>query len=321
MKLDSMLGLVATRHGSWRGMIQSWAGSPDDAAPWTDDEFGVRWRLLGSDTDRPAHTDDHQPRLPDLQAVRARSLRWRAEAESARDRAATPRTKAASADSHEAMVETLRDRHDETAQDHESGGGDPASISTIPNPDARSPIDGPPGSAFAREVGTAIHRVLERLDLSGEQEASCDEALQRLEAEIADLVAPDQLSEALAAARPIAESLGRSRLVTRLFALGDDLIGREVPILSASAATGSSSANPGPTVVGAIDLIYRDPTTGEVVVADYKTDHVRSDESLEDHARRYAAQGAAYTRAVQEAFRLDQEPRFELWFLRHDAVL
>ena len=74
-------------------------------------------------------------------------------------------------------------------------------------------------------------------------------------------------------------------------------------------------------VTGAVDLLYRDPESGEVVVADYKTDDTNSPEDLERRAAAYAPQGAAYVRAVQEALELKKPPRFELWFLRADRVV
>jgi ATP-dependent exoDNAse (exonuclease V) beta subunit len=68
-------------------------------------------------------------------------------------------------------------------------------------------------------------------------------------------------------------------------------------------------------VAGAIDLVHRDPATGELVVVDYKTDRVETDAEIAGRARSYAAQGAEYQRALREALGLDAPPRFELWFL------
>jgi hypothetical protein len=68
-------------------------------------------------------------------------------------------------------------------------------------------------------------------------------------------------------------------------------------------------------VAGAIDLVYRDPATGELVVVDYKTDRIETKAEIAERARVYAAQGAEYQRALREALRLDAPPRFELWFL------
>ena len=35
---------------------------------------------------------------------------------------------------------------------------------------------------------------------------------------------------------------------------------------------------------------------------------------------RYAAQGRSYQRALRDAMQLDEDPRFELWFLDADRV-
>ena len=67
--------------------------------------------------------------------------------------------------------------------------------------------------------------------------------------------------------------------------------------------------------------LYRDPGSGEYVIADYKTDRVPDDEGLQSRARTYRAQGEAYIRAVQDALGLENPPRFELWFLHHDEVV
>jgi ATP-dependent exoDNAse (exonuclease V) beta subunit len=69
-----------------------------------------------------------------------------------------------------------------------------------------------------------------------------------------------------------------------------------------------------------VDLLYRDPASGELVVVDYKTDRVTDGAEIDEHAARYGAQGAGYVRAVQEALGLDAPPRFELWFLAAGEV-
>ena len=71
-------------------------------------------------------------------------------------------------------------------------------------------------------------------------------------------------------------------------------------------------------VSGTIDLLYRDPATGRLVVADYKTD---DPETLEARVAVYAPQGATYVRALREALGLEEPPRFELWFLQADRVV
>ena len=68
-------------------------------------------------------------------------------------------------------------------------------------------------------------------------------------------------------------------------------------------------------IAGAIDLVYRDTSTGELVIVDYKTDEIASDADLSDKVASYRSQGAVYRRALQAALDLTETPRFELWFL------
>jgi ATP-dependent helicase/nuclease subunit A len=85
-----------------------------------------------------------------------------------------------------------------------------------------------------------------------------------------------------------------------------EILGREVPILS---------QEEGVVVRGAIDLLYR--KEGRVYVADYKTDRV-DEGRLAGLKAKYAAQGAAYCRAVEKALFL-RDVSFRLIFLRQGA--
>ena len=89
---------------------------------------------------------------------------------------------------------------------------------------------------------------------------------------------------------------------------------RELPVWLPAGTHGADS--PVAFVAGVIDLLYRDPATGQWVVADYKSDRLGPEEGLAERAAAYASQGAAYVRAMREALDLEVEPRFELWFLR-----
>ena len=75
-------------------------------------------------------------------------------------------------------------------------------------------------------------------------------------------------------------------------------------------------------VSGVVDLVYRDPESGEVVVADYKTDRIDDPDAEEARERMeaYRRQGAVYRRALREGLGLDYTPRFELWLLAADTV-
>jgi ATP-dependent exoDNAse (exonuclease V) beta subunit len=73
-------------------------------------------------------------------------------------------------------------------------------------------------------------------------------------------------------------------------------------------------------VSGSVDLLYRDPETGRLVVADYKTDRVEGAGEIAERARAYAPQARLYAAAVRDALALDEPPRAELWFLWPGAV-
>jgi ATP-dependent exoDNAse (exonuclease V) beta subunit len=90
------------------------------------------------------------------------------------------------------------------------------------------------------------------------------------------------------------------------------VLARELPVLA------SPDPEQGPVgfVAGAIDLVYRDPATRQLVVVDFKTDRRASRE----RAHAYARQGAVYQRALRDALGLAELPRFELWWLHADRI-
>jgi len=97
-------------------------------------------------------------------------------------------------------------------------------------------------------------------------------------------------------------------------------VARELPVLLAPDPDPPDGDGPVAFIAGAIDLLYRDPGNGALVIADYKTDEVAG----ADLARRtaiYASQGAAYVRAVQAALELAAPPRFELWFVHAGRIV
>ena len=71
------------------------------------------------------------------------------------------------------------------------------------------------------------------------------------------------------------------------------------------------SSGPLQAITGVVDLVYRDPEDGCLVVVDYKTGRQRE-------ADAHAAQGTRYARAIRDALGLPNEPRFEAWYLAWD---
>ena len=94
------------------------------------------------------------------------------------------------------------------------------------------------------------------------------------------------------------------------------LLGREIPLVLPPRG---GSEGPVGFVTGSVDLLYRDPATGELVVVDYKTDALEDEGMAEARARDYAPQLAAYGEAVASAF--GEVARRELWFLAADQVV
>ena len=122
--------------------------------------------------------------------------------------------------------------------------------------------------------------------------------------------------------RALLDDIARGPLIARLRDLASDIVARELPVLLPAVAAVESDATPAPVgfVAGAIDLVYRDPESGELVVADYKTDQLGPDAdgaALRAVAAKYAGQGDLYRRALREALELPYTPRFELWLLAH----
>ena len=77
----------------------------------------------------------------------------------------------------------------------------------------------------------------------------------------------------------------------------------------------------GGAVVDTLDLLYRDPATGQLVVADFKTDAVSSADELEAKASHYLGQGKVYQDAVARMFPDEEPPAFELWFLAANRIV
>jgi ATP-dependent exoDNAse (exonuclease V) beta subunit len=159
--------------------------------------------------------------------------------------------------------------------------------------------------------------VLEEFDLETEPEAEVERRRDALEGELSVLVEPENLEAAVANARSLLDAIVAGPLFPKLRSLAGSVVARELSVL----APPQADAGPAGYVSGTIDLLYRDPDSGELVVADYKTDRVPAEAALTEHGRAYAHQGDAYRRAVREALALGYTPRFELWYLRHGEIV
>ncbi len=283
------LGLKGQRP-SFAALLAERRDTPDLAALATEaiiEAGGVRWvfpaLLPAADgAGRAAPPWPVAPRQADDDARRLADARGRAAEHQRR-----PFRQAASAEAHRILEED---------QARGSGGS------------------GDGGGAEAAAVGTAIHRFFELFDPAADRRDEIERGRRRVTAELASVaaLAPDIASRAAA----LLEKILAGPLWERFLALAPHLVARELPVaLPPTSADGAVGF-----VAGVVDLVYRDPETGALVVADFKTDAVDGVE-LDRRAEVYAHQGRVYTTALRQALDLDAEPRFELWFLAAGRIV
>jgi ATP-dependent helicase/nuclease subunit A len=280
------------RPASYLDLLERRSESPPDLArlraslegvgTWWADAASVRWVFpaLAPPTQAPARRAGPTGLAP-VAEVRRQQRRLAELAELARVRMRRPFVAAATGEAHEALA---------------GGAGGPE----------RSGSGA--GRGLAMAVGSAVHRVLETADLADPVAG----AAERLATALAGSVAPGDVDGAARRAGELLARLAGSGLAARFAAAAPHVLGREVPVLLPPETEGEGPAG---CVAGVVDLLLRDPTTGEVVVVDYKTDQVEAGEELDRRAAAYALQGRAYARAVQKALDLGAPPRVELWFL------
>ena len=299
-RADSFADLLGYRHDPPGSLAELW-GDGEVGDGWTaEDPAGVLWRFPAL---RPAETSTRSdasepprpaPGLPSVEAVGRESRELARRRQEARMESARSVSRPVSEEAHERLRELLAQRVEGQS----------------------SPLE----RSLRMAVGTAIHRALELWDFEAPVEDELERRRQTLTFDLESLVDPAQLSDARTAATGLLERVARGDLLARLRELGGHVVARELPVLLPPDTDG---LEPAPTgfLGGAVDLLYRDPATGDFVVADYKTDEVPDEESLAARAAAYAPQGRLYARAVQDALDLPEPPRFELWFLRADRVV
>lgn len=255
---------------------------------------GVRWLTLPAAAPLAAVVNGPPPPLPAPEEVARQEAVLAGHRAAAQERQERPFRGAASAEAHDLLAARR-------AADPEEVAATPA---LFPNPAA-----GEAERALAQRVGTAFHRLLERFDLAGEPDA----ALARGLADECERLAAEESGEAAAAAasrlRELVRDFAAGSLWRRFLDLRGEVLARELPVLLPPAETG-----PVGLLAGAVDLLYRDPQSGELVVADYKTDALAPGE-VAVRAEIYRRQGEVYQRAVMAALDLAAPPRLELWFV------
>ena len=178
-----------------------------------------------------------------------------------------------------------------------------------------------PALAGAREAaaaaGSAVHRLLERFDLeAADPDAELRSGRRAVRRWLSRTAAGS--AEALRRLDEILQAFRSGPLWERWLGLSGHVIARELPVLLPPPSGEAAQAGPVGAVTGFIDLLYRDPASGDLVVADYKTD---APGRIGTSAGVHAAQLAPYARAIQEALGLPAPPRRELWFLAAGRIV
>ena len=311
----SYLDLLGRRFEAVGSVSELWQAAEADGGRL--DRHGVRWvfpALLAAERGAARESRETGPEAtpapapPDPETVTAEAVRLRTLRRAAAARAGRKIGAPVSEEAH-GRLEALA----EARFGAESGGAE------------ASPA-GPPDREAATLAGSAVHRVLEELDTAAlaadpaaeiaRRRARLDNRL-RVESPGAD---PEVTEGALARVAAILDRLetgsGSDGLLDRLAALDGRIVARELAVLlPPGEAPGRGEAGPVGFVSGALDLLYRDPATGELVVADYKTDRVESEDEITARVEAYAPQARLYATAVRQALDLPALPRAELWFL------
>jgi len=176
----------------------------------------------------------------------------------------------------------------------------------------RSPVGRSPAAA----VGTAAHHLLETLVLEGDLSTQVNARRRALIDEAVAGLRPDQARQAVERLESFLDRLSGGGSLRRLSELAPAIVARELSVfLQPDDGSGTS------VISGAVDLVYRDPEDGRLVVADYKTDRVESETEIAGRVERYRPQLETYARALEEALDLDNRPHTELWFLRTDRIV
>ncbi|HTG32491.1 MAG TPA: UvrD-helicase domain-containing protein [Thermoanaerobaculia bacterium] len=284
----------------WEEALGSAAAAPSWSFP---DPTGALWKFpaLRPPADLGLAAEPERPSLPGPEEIAFVSATLRAERERAALRMERSFGGAASEEAHALLREQQAEKQTEIVERK-----------------GRRSAHRAKDRAAAMAAGGAIHRALEEWDLGAAPAKELERQRALLPAYLAALVEGDELDRALPLAATLLETFAAGPLLKRMRKLKDHVLARELPVLL---PPGEGEHSPVGIVSGAIDLLYRDPEDGRIVIADYKTDEVETAEEIRTRAAIYAPQGAIYGRAVREALETEEAPRFELWFLRAGQIL
>ncbi len=170
---------------------------------------------------------------------------------------------------------------------------------------------------IAISVGSAVHRLLDRLDLERDLAPQIALLAELAQAEVATAVGPASTADAVARLDALLDAVAGGDCLQRLGQVASQVAARELPVLLRAAGEDGPIA----VVSGFVDLVYRDPDDGRLVVADYKTDQLEDETALNERVEIYDPQVRTYAAALQQALSLDHDPHVELWFLAADRIV
>jgi len=167
----------------------------------------------------------------------------------------------------------------------------------------------------ALAVGSTVHRILESLDLGQDLASHLRAAGAGSIDALAAVVAPERIAEARSRLASVLSVIEGGGCLRRLSEIADRVVARELPLLLPPA--------PGDPVVGALsgsaDLVYLEGDA--LVVVDFKTDELASEEALAARVAHHRLQLERYAGALQSALELEELPAMELWFLAADRIV
>jgi len=183
--------------------------------------------------------------------------------------------------------------------------------------DEDTSADQPSPRDIALTVGDVFHRMLESWDLGAEPSAELQRQRDIQEKWLVESLPKEQVQPARDRFASLLDRFHRGQFFRRFSELAEHVVAREVPVVLPPE---ESDTGPVGYLTGFIDLLYRDPGTGDWVIVDYKTDRLQEESEIEERAAAYARQEAVYARAIQESLDLDQPPATQLWFIWPDRL-
>lgn len=256
------------------------------------DEFGVLWRPLGAldygmELPKPGHFSE---KFPSREKLEEENLKLRSLLSTSKARMERLWKEEMSEEAHWALERSFR----------EGGfflGGDGE-------------------RRLAMLVGSLCHRALESINFD------CDlkEELIRVEnacvGELKRSLPETQFRVALSRMKEIFSALRRGNILGRLEDIRSHILARELPVLMAP----EEEEGPVGFWAGAVDLLYRDPKSGHIVVVDYKTDSIPTPDQVDRLCAIYSTQGAHYVKALRQMFGKGETVELEIWFLQADTM-